>query len=268
MDFRRIALLRVLPLLACCCFGALNAAADEPVVASDEEGSWSLTPAVTSQYLFRGVRVAGASFQPSLDYSAGPLALGLWSSAAFENRVSGDSDPEIDFYASYSISNHDDTVSLVPGFWLYTYPDAERSDGYHRMTFEPNIALNVDLAGIRFTPTCYYDLTLEGATYELSAAFALPLKSLGTTLEFAATAGTFKWDNVTRGASPAEKNWGDYWTIGVSAPVQISANASITLGLTYSEGRNNFYKQGTDPKYENGDAGRHGAVSLSYSFSL
>lgn len=268
MDFLRTSLLRVLPLLACC-FAAAHASAEEELVTAPvEESSWSVTPAVTSQYLFRGTRVAGASFQPSLDYSAGPLALGIWSSAAFEDRVSGDSDPEIDLYASYSFSNHDETISLVPGFWLYTYPDAERNDGYYTMTFEPNIALNVELAGIRFTPTCYYDVTLEGATYELSAAFALPLKSLGTTLEFAATAGTFKWDNVTRDALPAEKNWGDYWTIGVSAPVQISANASITLDVTYSEGRNNFYKQGTDPKYENEDAGRHAAVTLSYTFSL
>src|SRR5687768_9600392 len=45
----------------------------------DEEGEWTIAPAVTSAYLFRGVQLAGASFQPAVDYTKGPLSLGLWS---------------------------------------------------------------------------------------------------------------------------------------------------------------------------------------------
>lgn len=240
----------------------------EDIVAAEPESAWSITPAFASQYLFRGTKIAGPSFQPSLDYSAGPLGFGVWGSAALSDREPGDSDPEIDFYGSYEFSNDAGTFSVVPGFWLYTYPDADRSNGYYRLTFEPNVAVNVDIRGIRFTPRYYYDVTLEGATYELSAAFAVALKSLGTTVEFLATAGTFKWDSVTAEASPDEKNWGDYWLVGVSVPVQIGARSAITLGVTYSEGRNNFYKQGTDPKYENADAGRHAAVTLSYTLTL
>lgn len=235
--------------------------------ASGDEGAWSVTPAFVSQYLFRGARVAGASFQPSLDYAAGSFAAGVWSSAAFSHRAGGDSDPEFDFYGTYSFSNDAGTIDVVPGFWLYTYPDAERSDGYHSLTFEPNLAVNLYVGGIRLTPTLYYDVTLEGATWELTAAFAVPLKQLGTTIEFLATAGTFKWDNVTAGASPKEKNWGDYYTIGARLPVTISTRSQIALGLTHSIGRNNFFKQAGAPKYENPDAGSHTAVTLSYTFS-
>ncbi len=259
MKFRRL-LLSLFTLTA--------AVAQEPPDQAGAEGSWSVTPAFASQYLFRGARVAGASFQPSIDYAAGPLALGVWSSAAFSHRVAGDADPEFDFYGTYSFSNDAGTFDVAPGFWLYTYPDAERSDGYYALTFEPNLAVNLYLAGIRLTPMVYYDVTLEGATWELSAAFAVPLKSLGTTIEFLATAGTFKWDNVTAGASPKEKNWGDYYTIGARLPVTIGARSEVALGVTHSIGRNNFYKQGTDPKYENTDAGSHTAVTLSYTFSL
>lgn len=263
MNFAR----RIFLLLAVAFAAGLHAF-ESPVASALTEGSWTITPAFTSQYLFRGVRVAGASFQPSLDYAAGPLALGVWSSSALTDRVGGDSDPEFDFYATYAFYNDDETWSLVPGFWLYTYPDAERDDGYHRATFEPNVALNVDVKGIRFTPRFYYDVTLEGATYELNASVALPLKSLGTELQFLATAGTFKWNSVTAGASPKEKNWGDYWLVGVTAPIQIGANSSIALGVTYSEGRNNFYKQGSLPKYANEDAVRRIAVTLSYTRAL
>lgn len=247
---------------------ALVSTSTPAAFAAIDEGSWSVTPAVTSQYLFRGARVAGASFQPSLDYSRGSFAAGLWSSAAFSHRAKGDSDPEFDFYGTYSFSNDAGTVDVVPGFWLYTYPDADDSNGYHALTFEPNLAFNFYVAGIRLTPTVYYDVTLEGATWEITAAFALPLKRLGTTIEFLATAGTFKWDNITADVSPREKNWGDYYTLGARLPVTIGARSQLALGLTHSIGRNNFFKQGTAPKYQNPDAGHHTAVTLSYTHSL
>jgi len=200
----RLNLLRLTASLA----ALLPALAPAPASAAFDEGSWSITPAFASQYLFRGARLAGASFQPSIDYTAGPLALGLWSNAALSDQISGDSDPEFDFYGTYLFSNDAGTLDFIPGFWLYTHPDAQRSRGYHSLTFEPNLAVNFYVRGIRLTPQVYYDIMLKGATWELNAGFAVPLKTLGTTLEFLATAGTFKRTNVTAGASPREKSWG------------------------------------------------------------
>ena len=38
----------------------------------------TLTTTAVSQYMFRGVRLGGASFQPTIEYGSGPLVLGLW----------------------------------------------------------------------------------------------------------------------------------------------------------------------------------------------
>jgi hypothetical protein len=109
---------------------------------------------------------------------------------------------------------------------------------------------------------------LKGATYEITAAIAVPLTSLGTELDFSASAGTYKWDDVAADTSPAIKNWGDYWTIGVAVPVQLTMRSKLTLGYMYSEGRNNFYKQGTDPREVNDDARGQSAVTLTYAITL
>ncbi len=243
-------------------------AAEIPATAAGDEGEWSITTAVASRYMFRGVRVGGESFQPSLDYARGPLALGLWSSVGLADQVSGDSDPEVDFYGTYSFGNDSETWSVTPGLNIYSYPDAERADGLYRATFEPSLAVSAIVGGIRFTPTIYHDLTLRGTTAELTAEFAVPLTSLGTEVGFAATVGTYKWNSVTADASPREKNWGDYWSAGVTLPFQVSARSSVGLAVAYAEGRNNFYKQGTDPKQPNEDAVGRVVVTLSYTVTL
>ena len=233
-----------------------------------ETGTWTVAPAFTSHYLDRGTELAEASFQPWIDYTIGPLSAGIWSSFALEDPAYGDADPEIDFYGFYTFRNERGTLSIVPGFYLYTYPDAKRRNGFYSASFEPSLAASFAVAGIQLTPKIYHDVTLKGATYELTAALALPLTSLGTELDFSATVGTFKWDDVTADAAPAVKNWGDYWMVGVAVPVQVSLRSKLILALTYSEGRNNFFKQGTDPRERNETARAKTAVSLTYAITL
>jgi uncharacterized protein (TIGR02001 family) len=247
---------------------ALSAAPSQAAVFDDAAGTWTISPAITSHYLFRGVELAGPSFQPWIDYSSGPLSVGLWSSFALEDRASGDSAPEIDLYGFYTFRTRSGALSIVPGFYLYTYPDARRRDGVYSATFEPSLAAIFSVAGIQLTPKVYYDTMLKGATYEISAELALPLTSLGTELDFSATAGTFKWNDVTADATPSVKNWGDYWTIGVAVPVQVSLRSKLTVAVTYSEGRNNFYKQGSSPREINDDARGKTALSVTYAISL
>ncbi len=243
-------------------------AAEASLVHPGEPGEWSLTTAVTSRYMFRGVRVGDESLQPSLDYARGPLALGIWSSIGLADQVSGDSDPEVDFYGAYSFGNDSETWSVTPGLNIYTYPDARRADGLYRATFEPSLAVSAIVGGIRFTPTLYHDLTLRGTTAEVTAEFAVPLTTLGTELGFSATVGTYKWSSVTADASPREKNWGDYWSAGVTLPYQVGARSSVSLAIAYAEGRHNFYKQGTDPKQPNDDAVGRVVVTVSYTVTL
>jgi len=255
-------------LLAALVAGAsLSAQAPAPV-AEATTGSWTFTPAVVTQYMFRGARLSGPSFEPRLEYDYGALAVSVWGNIPLKDKVVGQSDPEFDFIGSYTFDVVKDTVSVAPGVTIYTYPNAKKANGFYPATFEPNLALNYTWGPVKFTPMIYYDFVLKGPTAELSAAFAVPLKDAGTELDFTATYGTFKWTSAAAGTTPDVKNWGDYYLVGVAAPFQINPASKLTLGFAYTKGSSNFFKQGTAGKVANSGAVGRGVVTLSYAYTF
>src|SRR3954470_11149726 len=82
--------------------------------------SWLIQPSVVSQYMFRGTRLGGPSFEPTVEFDSGNLALGIWSNFPIKDKVAGQSDPEIDPYGSYKLVIND-AFNVQPGFTLYTY---------------------------------------------------------------------------------------------------------------------------------------------------
>lgn len=231
--------------------------------------AYSITATATavSQYMFRGQRLGGASWQPAVELAAGDLTVGLWSNFPFKDKVKDSSDPEFDLYGSYTF-NVSKELSIVPGFTFYDYPKAPTSLGYYRSTFEPSIALNYTVADVKFTPKVYYDLVLEGPTYELNAAYAYPLKDLGTELDFTGQIGTFIQKDVVKDGNPSTKAWGNYWLLGVSAPFQISKESKITLGVAYTSGRDDWLKTGNTGKVKNSLEDDRFVFTLSYSYSF
>jgi uncharacterized protein (TIGR02001 family) len=230
--------------------------------------SWVLTPAVASQYMFRGVRLGGPAFQPSLECDYGSLAVGIWASTPLEDKVPGQSDPEIDPYGSYKFTVND-AFSVQPGFTWYNYPNAKRANGFYKSTFEPNIAFNYTVVGLTLTPKFYYDVVLKGPTAELNAAYALPLKELGTEIDFLGTVGTYKWTAAIPDSSPDYKNYGDYWLVGASLPFQIVKDTQkLVVGFAYTKGSNNYYKQGTAGKTVNPGMVGRGVVTISYAITF
>jgi uncharacterized protein (TIGR02001 family) len=235
-----------------------------PVPAEPPAGAWLLTPALVSQYMFRGVRLGGPSFQPVLEYNRGALAVGVWGNFPLEDKVEGQSDPEFDFYGSYTFEIAP-ALSVVPGLTVYTYPGASAADGFYQATFEPSLSLNYTLGAVRLTPKVYYDFVLKGPTAELTAAFAIPLPALGTELDFTASLGTFKWTDAAADTTPPVKNWGNYWLFGVTAPYQFSPSSRITVGWAYTAGFDNYLKQGDAGQIANPAAQGHGVFTLSYT---
>jgi uncharacterized protein (TIGR02001 family) len=243
-------------------FGQAPAApAAAPAVAITATGTFA------TQYMFRGQRLNAGSFQPTIEAAAGDLTLGVWGNFVIDDQVPGSSDPELDLYGSYTTSLGKD-LSLAPGFTLYTYPKADKGAGFYKTTFEPNLALNYTVEGIKFTPKIYYDVTLRGATYEVTAAYAVALKDLGTELGLTAQFGTFLLKDAANGFSPAIKSWGDYWLLGASLPVQINKESKVILGVAYTEGRNAYFKQGNSPKDVNSLAVGRWVASVGYSVSF
>jgi uncharacterized protein (TIGR02001 family) len=239
-----------------------------PVPDAVSSASWTVTPAIASQYMFRGVRLGGLAFEPSLEYDNGNLAVGVWNNTPIANKVPGQSDPEFDFYGSYTIEVQKDVSSLVPGYTLYTYLNAVKGNGFYQATFEPNLACNYSLSALKLTPKVYYDFVLKGPTFELNAAFTVPLKDAGTELDFAATVGAYEWTDAAEDTSPSVKNWGNYWLLGVSLPFQVNKDSKFTVGWAYTEGSGNYLKQGSAPKVANSAATGRGVLTISYAYTF
>lgn len=237
-----------------------------PVVTAPTS-SWTLTPAFVSQYMFRGVRLGGPSFEPTVEFDSGNLGLGVWANYPMSDKVVGQSDPEIDPYGYYTITVND-SLSIVPGFTWYNYPHANSANGFFKATFEPNLTVNYTVGGVKISPKVYYDVVLEGPTFELTAAWAYPLKDLATELDFIATVGTYKWKTAADNTFPDVKNYGDYWLVGVSAPFAINSSSKIVVGLAYTQGSNNFFKQSGSAKVENTAALGRGVITVSYAITF
>ena len=259
----------ILSLLSVAAFGPVAIRAQAPVAPAAAAPAYTVTSTFTavSQYMFRGQRFGGPSWQPSVEVGAGDFTAGLWSNLPFKDKVANSSDPEIDLYGSYTV-NVDKELSLVPGFSIYTYPKAPTDAGYYRSTIEPSLALNYTVAGVKLTPKLYYDFTLSGPTYELTAAYAYPLKDLGTELNFTGQVGSYIQRDVANKTTPDVKAWGDYWQLGVAAPFQITKESKLTVGFAYTEGTSAEVKQGNAPKSANPLAVGRGVVTVSYSYAF
>lgn len=240
---------------------ATSTATNEP------EMSVTVAPAFASEYMFRGVRLGGPSFQPYMELDWGNLAVGLWANLPIADSVPGQSDPELDPYFSYTF-NVNDNFSIVPGFTAYTYPNADTADGFYVATYEPNLAVNYTIAGVKLTPKVYYDVTMQGPTFELNAAYTVPLEKLHTELDFSGSVGTYYWDDSVKGASPKVKNSGSYYQVGVALPFTLNEHLKLIPGVAYAQGFDNKFEVAGQPDENNSAAvGRVVAtISLSYTF--
>lgn len=253
--------------------GVLASHAQTPVpapTAAAPGSSWTFTPAFVSQYMLRGVRLGGPSFEPNIEFDSGALALGLWTNFPMKDKVVGQSDPELEPYGSYTFDLVKDRLTLQPGFILYTYPNAEKTEGFYKLTFEPSLALNwMPQEGLKLTPKIYRDVRRKQTLLEFSTSYNVPVKDAGTELDFLGTVGTFKATEAIAGTTPAEKNWGNYWLLGVTVPFQVVKDTQkLLLGFAYTKGSDNFLKQGTRPKSVNPGAVGRGIVTISYAITF
>ena len=188
---------------------------------------------------------AGTRCSPRSLSTYGPWSFGVWCSDPLTNsdKVEGQSDPEIDPSGSYTFTIND-TTNLQPGFTWYTYLRAPTDQGFYRETFEPNLALNYTVVGVTLTPKVYYDVVLQGPTYEMNAAYTVPLKDLGTEIDLVGSAGTFLQTDVANQASPKVKAWGNYWLIGFTSPFQITKSGQLIVGWSLTEGNSSYTQAG------------------------
>jgi uncharacterized protein (TIGR02001 family) len=192
---------------------------------AQEESEYAVTmdlPYVT-KYVFRGVQIAKDSFQPSVEFTKGDLYLGVWSSVPLRNKHEEIASTEIDLNLGYS-PKLTEKLSADVGLNSYFYPNKSHADGDYSV--EGFVGLNLELGN--FTPAVYVyrDFKLDNYTVQGSLGYSLPLKTLGTSLDFAVTAGTV--------FQHAGEDY-NYYAIGVNVPYKLSDRVKLNVGLTYTE---------------------------------
>lgn len=246
---------------------AAPAAAAAPAAPAAPSLSFTLTPTYVSSYMFRGQRLGGSSFEPSLEGDYGNWAIGIWANTPIADKVPGQSDPETDPYGSYTF-NINDNLSIAPGFTWYGYMRAPTNEGYYRMTFEPNVTLNYTLDGVKFSPELFYDVVLQAETAQLSVSYTIPLKSMNTELDLLAQVGDYYEGDAANNTTPKVHAWGDYWLVGVTVPYQINTATKLSVGYAYTQGTDAYIKQVGSPKSSNSEAVGRGVLSVSLAWTF
>ena len=113
------------------------------------------------------------------------------------------------------------------------------NQGFYRQTFEPNLALNYTVDGVKLQPKFYDDVVLRTQTYEFNLTYTVPLKSVGSELDFTGTDGTYYGTNAVNVPNGTQhfKTWGDYWLAGVSAALPVGEGLEAGRGLGLHQGQ-------------------------------
>jgi uncharacterized protein (TIGR02001 family) len=193
-----------------------------------DEYTYSVTadfPYVT-QYVFRGVKIAKSSVQPSVELAVENFYAGIWNNTPLTSMHDGNISKEIDLYAGYTPKITDKLKADI-GATSYRYPWAD--DGFSKQSFEVYLGLNATLGN--FTPSIYVnrDLDLRVTTVQTSVGYSLPLTDLGTSLDFTATAGIVSLDD-----SEASLTGYRYYSIGVNVPYKLSDVVKVNAGVNYT----------------------------------
>ncbi len=203
--------------------------AAEAATAPAKSYSVTLDNTIASEYVFRGLDVAGATFHPSVEIASGDFYTGVWGALPFNNDNGADY-KEFDFYAGYGYALNE-TWKLDAGATFYYYGDTPGSQD----TTELYLGLTGKVSV--FTPSvyAYYDLDLKTTTFIGSLGYSLPITQIGTSLDFTATLGYVDTGDLS---SAIPENY-TYWGLAIAVPYKLSDSATVTAGVAYTNGNRN-----------------------------
>jgi len=185
-----------------------------------------------SKYVFRGLPLGRASFQPSIKLTAGNSYASVWLNQPF----AASSDPEFDFYAGHNFQLPRGW-SLDAGAILYYYPQADTTAGVAAHTFEGYLGLNGAIGGTNLGAYLFRDVDLDSTTAQATAAYSLPLNAWAT-LSLSGALGCVVPDHGARYA---------YCSLGTAVPCKLSDAATLTFGANWAThdqagaGKNNLW---------------------------
>jgi hypothetical protein len=236
----------------------------------EARGIFTITPTFDSAHTFRGIYLGGPSFQPTLEYSRGPLALELFANFPLTNEIPPP-DPvehEVDLTASYQWGIIPDVFTIKPSVALCKFPRLMNGDELYKYTIEPNLSFVFSTSHTDFLLTYYYDVVIKGATYEAGIDCSVPIKDSGFEIAGWARIGRYDWSDTVHNSPSKVRNSGDYFKAGISVLYELTKSTKLNVGWYYERGTNNYIQTGGSAKAPDTDAVSRGFfnVALAYSF--
>ncbi len=185
-----------------------------------------------SKYVFRGLPLAGASFQPSVRLMAGNSYASLWLNQSFKANPK----PKLDFNAGHSFQL-DRGWSLDAGATLYYYPQADTRAGVPGHTFEGYLGLSGAISGTNVGAYLFRDFDLDATTAQGTASYSVPLNA-SATLSLSGAVGCVVPDHGTGYA---------YCSLGAAVPCKLGDATTLTVGANWAthdlagSGKNNLW---------------------------
>ena len=197
--------------------------------AQEPKSSYSVTTdfAYSSDYVFRGVKQADDSFQPSAEISYQGAYLGVWTN----EPIKGHEDNEIDTYAGYKYKLSDNVSFEAVGTY-YWYPEAKGASTKH--SYEGGVGATYSLHGVTASAYYYHDFKLNSNTEQGSVGYSLPLEAIGASLDLTAFIGTAQADNWAPWSGVSVKQSYNYYGADVSVPYKLSEKATLTVGAHWA----------------------------------
>ena len=230
----------------------------------EDKGAFTVTPSFVSAFMDRGARQSGLSFQPTIEYARGPLALELFCNFPISDKIPETADPQIDLAAFHTWAIVPNVFEIKSGLTLSTLPRAHESEGIYKATWEPSVFFYYTINDIQFSLNLYYDLTMQGPSYEFGIDYTIPVKQLGFDIELSALAGRCDWYHSVAESSTKVRNEGNYWQAGLSIPIEFSEKSKLTVGWYYEKGLNNHFYEGGS-KIPNHDAIGRGVFNVGFA---
>ena len=210
--------------LAALAVGYSAYAADATVAAAKPAYNVTTDFTYASEYVFRGQKNSNSAFQASAEVTYTNFYGGVWTNQPLRNEQN-----EVDLYIGYGFPLKNDW-KIDTGVTSYNYPESTLTNG-NFSTYETYIGLTGgNCAGLTPSVYGYYDWKLDNYTVQASVGYSVPVKAIGTSLDFSAaygyTANTGRFlTNVANGT---------YWGVGVTVPYKLAPNATLTGGLQYA----------------------------------
>jgi len=237
--------------------------------AAGKEGVFTVTPALVTAFIDRGVYMSGLSFQPTVAYTKGGFDLELFGNFPVSGRIPGAPYPQIDLTASYSWDIAPDVFTVAPSILVSTFPQADTGEGYYRAICEVGVSFGCAPAdSLCATLDLWRDVVQKGGGCELGVEYSLPFKLHGAGVELSALIGRYTLSDTEANAAEKVGNKGDYFSAGVCFPFELSKKTTMTVGWCYAKGAHNHAQVGEGERESNPHAVGRGIFTFGFSRSF